>query len=122
MGECAWGRKFTAWLRRGRVRKRPTAAERLGTITDFIGGQLTFFVLFVALPVGAQVLAGIWWVETVEATAWSRAIGVGVGLLVLFTLASIAGAALRLKARAEQAGTLPSRTSMNVEPEAEEAS
>jgi hypothetical protein len=98
---------FKAWLARGRTRKPATATERLGTAADVVAGPLTFIVLFAALPIGAQILAGLWWVRAVDSAFWSLMIGAGAGFLVLLTLASVVGAALRLKARAERLGSSP---------------
>jgi hypothetical protein len=74
----------------------------VGAAADFVGGPLTFFVLFVALPVGAQVLAGVWWVKAVDSTRWGWVIGLGVGLLVLLTVASVVAAGLRRQEPAVQ--------------------
>jgi hypothetical protein len=89
--------------------RKPTLRERLVTTADLVGGPLTFLILFAALPVGAQVFAGVWWWKTVDSAGWGLVVGIGACLLVLITLASVLGAALRLKDRWEQAGVLPLR-------------
>jgi hypothetical protein len=98
---------FQAWLARGKKRKPATSAERLGTAADVVAGPLTFIVLFAALPIGAQVLAAVWWVRAADSALGDWMIGAGASVLVLLTLASVLGAALRLKTRAERLGSSP---------------
>lgn len=98
---------FRAWLDRGRVRKPAGIGEKLGTFTDLLGGPLTFLALFTLLPVTAQVLAGISWWQAANSPAWGRAIAIGVGLLIVFTIASTVRGALLLNKRAAQVGASP---------------
>lgn len=78
----------------------------LAMLADFVGGPLTFLVLFAVLPVGAQVSAGVWCIHTVESTCWEWAVGIATAAVALMTVLSVFGAIRRLVKRWSEAGEL----------------